>query len=347
MRAIAILLVAVTCAFASAQGAVTSPRGFDNVEGNAAFAHWGGSRRFQQIDQTQIASPVVIRSIAWRRNGNNTGTPSRTFDFQVDLGRCNFGVISELLDANYVAGTRTTVFSQGAVSFPDWSASLPGPTPFDFQIMLPTLYVYVPIDALVIDFSYTNNSSSASLATDREFNGLTSLPLGASLGTGCIATGRATQFSHTASLSNHEGLPTPAYGMRLRLGGLNAPAAPVAVTLIDSVNQNLGGVLCSTLYAGPAVTVLLRCLPNGTVPEVSLGFDHDVSLIGATLYTQLAAPDPGRAPIPIALSNGRQTTMTGTAQVGSHRCSYAWYTLPSTTGVATHFIGGGMVMLLQ
>ena len=39
--------------------------------------------------------------------------------------------------------------------------------------------------------------------------------------------------------------------------------------------------------------------------------------------------------------------MTGTAQVGSHRCSYAWYTLPSTTGVATHFIGGGMVMLLQ
>jgi hypothetical protein len=30
--------------------------------------------------------------------------------------------------------------------------------------------------------------------------------------------------------------------------------------------------------------------------------------------------------------------------IATHRCSNGWFTLPSMTGIALHFVGGGMVM---
>jgi hypothetical protein len=340
-----ILLTSALCA----QG-VTSPRGLDTTEGNASFVHFGGSRRFQQIDYSQAGGPLVISSISWRRNGGSTGAAgTRTFDFQVDLGRGDFGAISFLLDSNYLAGTKTTVFNQTAVVFPDWSASIPGPAPFDFKVMLGSPYVYTGANALVIDFYHTNSSTSGTLSVDREFTGPTTPTTGIALGTGCVATGNVSAFAHTAYMANQDSMPTPLYGMRYRLGGTNAPLGGGVVALMDSVNPNLGGLLCTTVYSGGLVALPLPSIPGTTtVPELSLGFTYSASLLGVTLFTQLAALDLGQGPIPVVLSNGRQTTMPATTTyLNSPRCSYGWTSLPTTTGSATHFVGGGMVMLLQ
>ena len=342
---VSILLLATALA---AQG-VTSPRGFNAVEGNTVFSHFTGSRRLQQIDYTQNGAPLVISSLAFRRNGGVASASIRTFDFKVDLGRCDFGAYSTKLDSNFIAGTRTTVFNQTAVSFPDWSAPQPTPAPFDFKVVFPAPYVYLGLDALVIDFEHTNNSTTAGLSIDREFNGPTSPPAGALLGTGCIATGNSLAFAHTANAGNYDSVPTTAYGFRLRVSGTNPPAAGGVVCFLDAVNQNLSGLLCSTVYAFPLVTLPLAS--SGTaIEDVGLGFTYNPSLIGATVYSQLAAFDAGQTPIPVVVSNGRATSIPGTPSAGvQHRCSYGWYSIPSTTGFAAsaHFTGGGIVMLLQ
>jgi hypothetical protein len=248
--------------------------------------------------------------------------------------------------ADELLGTRTTVFGPTQVNFPDWSAPVGTPAPFDFTVTLPAPHVYIGVGALVIDFSYSNNSSTGGLSIDREFNGPTTPTAGAALGTGCIASTQVGAFSHTAYMANYDSSPVVADGMRFRIGGTNAPAGAV-VAMLDGVNQNLSGVLCTTLYATPVATVTLLVPAGGTIPDLSLGFPHDVGIIGATIYSQLVAIDAAQTPFPVVLSNGRQTTMPSTNYPNSPRCSYAWYSLPSASTTATQFIGGGIVMKLQ
>ena len=337
------------CASATAQ--ITTPPGLLTTEGNAVFAHWTGSRRFQQVEASQIGSPMVINSISWRRNGNQTQTAAgaRTFDMTVDLGLADFGFLSQRLDDNFLGGTRTTVFNQTGVNFPDWNANLGAPAPFDFTIALTTPYAYVGTNALVIDFSFANIvGATGSVSTDRDFNGYTTPPAGTALGTGCIATGRTVAFGHTAYLSNLGTTPSPNYGMRLRVGGTNAPASAPVIVMIDAQNQGIPG-LCTTLYALPLLSIVRTALSTGAVPDIDIGFTHDASLQGAVFFSQLLALDAGQSPIPAVLSNGRQTTMAASPGfTNGHRCSYAWHTLPATaTTVATVFVGGGLVMQLQ
>lgn len=331
MRTLPFLLL---CAAVTAQTNYTSPRGLAATEGNASFAHFGGQRRFQQVDFTQAGAPFVIQSIAWRRNGGSSGAAgTRTFDFTVELGRANFGAISHYLDDNFLPGTRTTVFNQTGVVFPDWSASIPGPTPFDFKIMLPTPYPYLGTDALVIDFSYTNSSVSGTLSVDRDFTGATTPTAGAVLGTGCTATGRTAAFAHTSGFSNYDVVPIPLYGMRYRLGGTNGPATGGVVALVDAMDQNLTGIFCTTLHALPIWSLPLRTLSTGQVADVNFGFTNIPSAVGAKLYSQLAAVDIGQTPLPISLSNARVTTIPAVQYSASHRCSYGWYTIPDRKSV--------------
>ncbi len=335
--------------FVAAQG-VTSPRGLNSVEGNTVFYHWQGNRRFQQVDQSQAGAPMLIQSISWRRNGNIAQTPgASTLDLQIDMGRGNFGALSSLLDNNFIAGTRTTVFNKVAVNFPDWTANVPGPAPFDFKVILPVPHVYTGVDALVIDFSHTNSTGTGLLQTDRDFIGPTSPTSGVLLGTGCVASGNTSAFSHTAGMLNADILPTPNFGMRLQLGGSYAPLNAPVIALLDVTNQNLSGVLCGTLYAGPLVTIPIGMGlgTSNSTPTLSFGFPNNPGAVGATLYTQLMALDAAQSPIPVALSNARQTTMPVATAVSPHRCSYGWTSLPSAFGLGTHFPGGGMVMLLQ
>lgn len=328
-----------------AQVPVTSPRGLDTVEGNQVFFHFGGSRRFQQVDYTQAGTPMVISTIGWRRNGNVTQTaPTRTLTLSIDMGHTNFGVLSHYLDDNFTV-SRANMLNQASVQFPDWSAAMTGPAPFDFQVPLAAPFVYNGSDALVIDFTYTA-SVSGTVQVDREFNGPTTPPAGAVLGTGCIATGMASAFAHTMYMADQNSVPTPAYGLRLRLGGTNAPATSPVFVFIDYQNENLSGLLCSTVYALPVVMLTMISNASGAIPDVNYMFPYDPSLIGGTFVTQMAAVDFGQA-IPVVVSNGRSITLAATAVTNQHRCSYGWYTVPSTLGTATHFVGGGMVLQLQ
>ena len=237
------------------------------------------------------------------------------------------------------------MFQGVAVSFPDWSTSLRGPTPFDFQVPLTTPFAYNGSDALVIDFRYDHASASTLVQCDREFNGQTLVGSGAALGIGCTATGRTATFSHVMGLADRGNVPTAAYGLRMQVSGANAPANSVVFTFLDYRDRNLSGALCGTVHALPLVLLTLLSRADGSVPVVNFLFPYDASLIGGTFVSQLLAVDSGYA-VPLVVSNGRQMTLTASIFPSPHRCSYA-YVSPATNSTATHYVGGGMVMLLQ
>jgi hypothetical protein len=57
-------------AHASAQlSYVTSPKGYDTLEGNVSFFNWGPSRRLQGIDNTLKGMIAVFKELALRRDG--------------------------------------------------------------------------------------------------------------------------------------------------------------------------------------------------------------------------------------------------------------------------------------
>ena len=341
-------LVLIATAPLAAQ--VTSPRGFDTIEGNNLFLHWAAPRRFQQLDQSNAGTPMVVSAIAWRRDGSVVqSAPAHVFDLQVDMGHGDFGAIHQKLDENFRPGSRTTVFNQVRVAFPDWSANLGAPAPFDFRIQLTSPFAYHGNDALVIDFSYANSTATSVIQTDREFNGTFAPSQGSRLGTGCVASGMASPFTHVAYMANNDVVPVPAYGMRFGLAGSNAPAGAPVLLFLDYQDRGLSGLLCSTLHCLPVVSLTLSADATGLLPNLDLGFAHDASLAGASVYSQLLAIDLGQSPIPLVVSNGEQTSMPAVATPAVHRCAYGWYNLPNATGLAISppFVGGGMVMLLQ
>jgi hypothetical protein len=343
----------VLAAAASAQSTVTSPRGYDATEGEQTFVHFttSGDRRFQQIDATHVTNAFLVNSLGWRRNGTGVGggtnAPPRTMDLEVTMGVTDMTVLTADFDPNYLPGSRQIVFTKKPVSMPDWSGIPSTPAPFDFVVALDTPFPYTGSLGLVIDFTYENlavQGSTGSVNVDRAYVGaLTST--GSLLGAGCVATGRSSAFSHTMRLENN-GPNAPRYGMRLRADGTNAPSGAPVLLNIDFADQNLNipGV-CTTLHASPSLSVLLGVSSaTGVVPQASLSFPHTPSFLGATVVTQLVAPDAGAGAIPAVLSNGRRAAMPNDPAASSNDCVYHWTTLPSATG--TLFFGGGMALQL-
>ena len=107
------------CAAAGAQ--VTTPPGLASTEGNMVFFHWGGSRRFQQIEASHMGAPMVITQIAWRRNGNvSQSAPARKalldYDPQLTLAPESVpGTITATLTETAVKERQTFAIQQNIV----------------------------------------------------------------------------------------------------------------------------------------------------------------------------------------------------------------------------------------
>jgi hypothetical protein len=335
------LAVAVLSGAAFAQ--VTTPVGYNTVEGNAVFFHFTGSRLFQSIDASQATTPATFTRFALRRDGASAASASyaaRTVDYEVTLGPGNIGQISGDLTQN-LAGS-TVVHALRNVSMPDWTnPPVTPPAPFDFAVMLDAPYTHGggPLMWMV---RYANSSVTTQTVIDRQFNQHLSASGALLTGSvGCIATGRTVAFGHTTAMRNGSA-SAGALGMHLQVTTTNAPSSAPVMLSIDTVDSNLTlPFLCTTLRALPTVLLTLgTSSATGTLPVQHLNFGYVPSAIGASLVTQLISIDPGQpAPfLPIALSTGRSTTMPADPAAPSSAAAYAFSTLPATTG--TFFFGG-------
>ena len=341
-RSAAFLPFLLVCGL-SAQG-VTSPKGYDTTEGNMIFYHWNGTRRFQQIDNTHKGTPFVVKSISFRRDGTGGGAnaTARTFNVSADMGYASWGVASTVMDDNFLAGTKTNVFTYKSVSMPDWTAVPTPPAAFDFTLVYDAMWPYTGTSALVWTVSY-DSGPSGQAQTDRQYvaAGPTS-SAGTALGTGCIATGNASAFGHTMTFSNFGA----SGGMALTGGVTLAPASTPVTLFLDGVNSNLTiPGLCSVLYALPTIQLPLgTSSATGAITQRVYQVPYNAGIQGGTLFTQCMALDVGQPGYPIVVSNGRQTTMPAAPVGGGTECLYQWSTLPTVTGSPTY--GGGIVAFL-
>jgi hypothetical protein len=337
----------------------TSPTGLAQTEGNSRFVHFsdaaGAARRFQQIDRTVLGNAWVIRSLGFRRDGTSVGggsnEPPRTMILEICLGAADMTLLSGDFDRNFLAGTRSGVFTPKTVNMPDWTGLNGTPATFDFVVPFDAAYPYPGSMPLVIDFTYSNlvfTGSSGTLGgswVDREYQ-MSSTVQGTSIGTGCLASGQTYPFGHTAWLENSgPGLPT--CGMRLRVDGDHAAANAPVVLHVGARDPNLAiPGLCGTVHADPIVAFLVGVTDgSGDLARRWYSFAWNPNLVGITLVTQMAGLDPARPGLPVILSEGRQTSMPAYSGSPGREAAFMWATLP--TGVDnTLFFGGGLVLQL-
>jgi hypothetical protein len=355
MRLYLIPFALTAAAGLSAQSQVTSPLGFDAIEGSTSFNHFtdSGDRRFQQIDHSFAGTSFLTRSLGFRRNGTGSGggtnEPPRTMQLEITFGLTDMTVLSSEFDANFQAGTRQVCFTRKLVNMPDWTGLAGSPAPFDFNVPLDVPYPYAGSDALVIDFTYdslrwSTGSASGGSAVDREYTGARTAT-GSAIGNGCTPSTASGAFSHSMRLENN-GAGGGAYGMRLRISASNAPQNTPIIMNLDLMDQNLTVPgLCTTLHALPALSAPIGLAdPSGDLLQTSISFGYDASFVGVQLVTQLAGFDPGQPQVPLVLSEGRRASMPAGPTTTSHPTAYHWATLPTPDG--TLFFGGGMVLQL-
>jgi hypothetical protein len=147
-----------------------------------------------------------------------------------------------------------------------------------------------PNSDLVVNFSdYPVDYSSNNPAIAAQSN----------FGTGCVATGNSSAMRHNSYLMSWG----PNSSTHWDLGTTNAPANAAIVTVLGLSNPSLTLGACEKLYAQPDITLSAVTNNTGTLFQ-ALKFPHKPELIGAKVYSQSAAYDAGKAPLPLALSQG-------------------------------------------
>jgi hypothetical protein len=326
-----------------AQTPFTSPLGFDAVEGNSDFATFFTPRRLQQIDATQIGRPAAnIGAIAFRQNGTFAGANAlpRTATMTVTMGHGDFGALTDAFATNYV-DVPTTVVAPRTVNIPDWSqAPAARPAAFTFLTLFDQPFSYDGVRAVVFDVVVENLSRSGDMYVDRE-NRISTRQSGTVIGTGCVATGQATPLSHFLAAITYP-LGHPQYGLRLEHSGGNAPANASVWLLLGPADPGLTFPgLCGTLHAAPPVDVLRApASASGFLSTQFLDLPPQPGLAGQSVYSQYLALDPGQPILPLALSNGRVTTIP--APPVELRCAYH-FAAPSAAS-ATVFAGTGVIV---
>lgn len=335
--------VALLAAAASAQVLpVTSPKGLDMIEGNMSF-NFGSNRRMMGIDNTQLASVLVINGFALRRDG--TGVSSNvagTMNLEINLGVADFGRMSAEFDKNYVNNSKTLAHSLKPVNYPAWNMSAGAPAPFDLIVTLDQAFIYTGQLAIVWDISYSSLTSSGH-QIDRNFGSLSSRA-GIAFGTGCASTGTGL-FAHKITTWDM-GAPLGPYGLSLQISTANAPANANVLMHLGVAPQNipLPG-LCAPVLALPDLAIPLGAASSaGLINDIYLQVPYDPAIELGSFVTQLAALDPGQVGIPVSLSNGVQFGFAGSG-AGTNASAYLWAPLPATVGTGNFvFIGGSPVV---
>ena len=316
MRTVPIFACVALVATLGAQTTFTSPAAAAGTEGNDFFSMFG-NRRLQAID-SEIRTPIPnITAIAFRRDGNVGGGTPRLLDVSVTMGIGSYAAYSSAFSANFTWST--TVVATRTVTFPDWTPPPPvTPAPFTFVVPFDMPWTYTAQDALIWDITCTNASVIEHATMDRFGYSTATGIAGTLLGTGCVATGRASPFAHTA----HTITESPANAtMVLRAGGSQAPASTPVLLAFDFVDANLSlPGFCTTLHAlGAILAPLTTSSAAGTIATRTIQLGYDPAFLGVPFYTQLLAFDAGQSGIPIAFSNGRGNRLHPYLQV-----AYVW-----------------------
>jgi hypothetical protein len=206
-------------------------------------------------------------------------------------------------------------------------------------------WVYTGLKPLLWELRITNNASAADYGNDfQTLTGSTStLNSGTVVGTGCIATGQATAMALTTSVKNQF------IRFRIGFGIARAVVSSPVLVMIAGSNSNLPVPgLCTSLIAMPILLVSIGTADaTGAITEFAIANIPAAGLVGGVFFAPALCPDFGQGGIPVALSNGRQSTFPAPAATPARVTRVYGYRLTATSMRAPSVWTGRIVTLLD
>jgi hypothetical protein len=291
------------CAALHSQSHTVSPASATAAEGNAnnTIPWWSATHRYQQIHGDVRGNAWLVQGLALRRDGlTGSGGPARTIDAEIFMGNADYATATGSFLGNYT-GTRAQVVNRKQINLPDFTAGQGSPAPFALVIPFDTPWPYTGAQDLAWELLVHSTTSSSTYVCDAH-SGLAS-STNTSLGTGCLATGKSVRMTLSATFQ------TTADIVRFGWTATNCPDNSLSLVVLGHTNPSLPVPgLCTSLYAMPLL-VFPGIASGGTytIPVTTAPFDP--SLGGAVLYSQAFSDDPGQSGLPLAGSQGLQTTL--------------------------------------
>jgi hypothetical protein len=295
--------IGILCAIASAQNYTVSPSAYTSAEGNTGntIPWWSATHRYQQIHNDVRGNAWLIQGLSLRRDGPGTFATAiaRTVDAEIFAGTADFDTAAANFANNYLTGP-TTVVNRKMINLPDFTNSLGSPAPWSIVIPFDTPLAYSGTQDLVWDILIHATTSTGGYFCDA-YNGSVAAT-NTTLGPGCTATGKTTAMSLSASLASAPNT------FRFGWSGSNYPNNAVAFVVVGTSNPNLTVPgLCTVLRAFPLFFFVGLSSATGTLSIPATGVPWDPAFVGATLFSQAFADDPGQSGIPLAGSPGVQS----------------------------------------
>jgi hypothetical protein len=312
-----LLILPLCAAAAGAQIIDTLPTGYANRHGDwssgtgVSYPFSAVAFRYQEVHNTWTGRVVPpLRAIGFRRGpyrAANTTAVAHTLDAQVTMGFGSVGSFTTSFAGNYT-GTPTVVFTNKPVSMPDRTTITNPPWAWTSWLVFDVPFINAGQADVVWELQTQNstlpNPTSALYYTDRTS---TTSAGAAVLAPGCIATGRTSPATLTATWRN---MGTTA-GMGVTLAGANWPASTPVVCHLGVANPNLTlPGLCAPVQASFEVQLPVgTSSATGSLTSLVLNFPHNPVLLQLPIYSQGVAPDPGQPGLPVVLSDGRIGSM--------------------------------------
>lgn len=342
MKPIAPSLVVLAAVSSLTAQSVVSPAAFTNVYAPSANTHPIGptivtspSMRYMGIHDDMVGKPGVIRGLGFRLNETATSTAT-TLNLEARISTANSlaGTASTTFDNNHGPDKTTVISANSTFNFGVFTAPLPGPAPFVFQFPFTTLFPFAGSAGIAWELIIASRTNTAAFSLDASSSSVFNL-VGASLGTGCIASGNTS--AATASSAYASGT--------LTLSGASLTASAPGALVLGTSQTSWGGIPLpfvlpgTTGYPSGTCTVYsdyLIDLPQISTSSGGLSQAFPLALgpstLGGVLYHYGFTLDTAANGFGLVLSNSRFTGF-GNGLVPGLGCRiYAFNNSAATTG---------------
>lgn len=298
--------------------AFTSPKGYLTAEAASNHNYMLFSKYemyWQAIDKTQIgAGTKVMREVAWRRDGTGASSAfaARTMtNWEMSIGKANYGLHNSVdISKNALAGTFKQVVKPTTLNVIDISAPpTTAPAPWTTVVKFDTPFIYDGADALLWEVRYSTNTLSTNYSFDATTGGnyAYTTSTASKLGSACTVRGNTSPISWSTQWRNY------GTGFSIYHGTIaNLPLNSPAFLWIDFADANLSvPVACTTIHALPTIVLPLGVSDaSGSLAAAEFPLPYVQSAVGANLYGQVWAFDPGRqSGLPMSFSDGARWTI--------------------------------------
>ncbi len=293
----------------SAQSLI-SPVGHAGTEGNSNNTYpFNATFHYMQVHADLRGKVLPIKGMSFRRDGTlSSPYAGRTLDIEVWMGDSDFSAISGTY-ANNFTGTKANVFKRAKISTPAWPKPPSAPASFDFSVPFNNgVFLYVGATDFAWEWVTHSTTSTQTYPADAVTQtGTVNGPYSVN-GTGCVATGQTRNFRATAYLSTYRSPDRVRYYAYNNYGRASSPGA----ILVGATNPNTPFPVCgpARLYTDAGITIPGLTNASGYFNSgTNIYVPWNAAYTGVKLYTQSYCLDAAQGPLPVAVTNGVESTV--------------------------------------